>query len=498
MHNHRPFVAFVMAMTWLITSNVRAQSSEPAGVSLDRYRPGLEAESLAGLELASRAQLGSYDLWLSFGYGGDFLVVADRSQNASGALVGPRLTSHLGGSIVVLPRLQLGVDVPLVLFQARRGTPPQAFGAVGDLAATGVGDLSLFGKLHLLEASRALVDAAALVGVSLPSHAPRDAYLGNEGVTASATLVVSRQLFGFELAGNLGYDWRKSTTFLDATIGPEVRLGLGASYDLQALTQLPLAAAAAWSLAARHNAPFKRLNETPAELLFEAQWRAWSPLIVSATAGVGLVAGVGTPDLRAGLLVRYAPRRADADHDAISDDIDACPKDAEDYDGFEDANGCPEPDNDGDGIDDTHDACPNAPETQNEFDDEDGCPDHGAAMQAGQILLSGNVHFEVGNAVLKPKSRLLLNEVAELLATHLELERIRIEGHTDNDGDADANQKLSQARADAVMAYLVSRGVAPERLVAKGFGETRPLATNATPKGRALNRRVEFVVEKTG
>jgi hypothetical protein len=68
---------------------------------------------------------------------------------------------------------------------------------------------------------------------------------------------------------------------------------------------------------------------------------------------------------------------ADRDGDGLDDDVDKCPDDPEDFDGFEDQDGCPEPDNDHDGILDTMDKCPNQPETRNGFEDEDGCPDNG-------------------------------------------------------------------------------------------------------------------------
>lgn len=107
-------------------------------------------------------------------------------------------------------------------------------------------------------------------------------------------------------------------------------------------------------------------------------------------------------------------------------------------------------------------------------------------------LVTHDITFDVNKAVIRPESMGVLNQVATLMKAHSDL-RFDIEGHTDNTGTADANQKLSQSRAEAVRAGLVSLGVEQSRLTATGFGESRPIDTNDTSDGRANNRRVEFV-----
>ena len=86
----------------------------------------------------------------------------------------------------------------------------------------------------------------------------------------------------------------------------------------------------------------------------------------------------------------------------------------------------------------------------------------------------------------------MLNQLTKLLTVHPELEKLWIEGHTDNTGTAAYNLSLSQRRADAVRDYLIQQGVDSKRLVARGFGEEHPIAENKTSEGRAANRRVEF------
>jgi outer membrane protein OmpA-like peptidoglycan-associated protein len=115
-----------------------------------------------------------------------------------------------------------------------------------------------------------------------------------------------------------------------------------------------------------------------------------------------------------------------------------------------------------------------------------------ALPTVSRSLVLRGVNFEDAKAVLLPESRAVLDVVAQSLVANPEV-RVEVAGHTDSRSPADYNIWLSQARAEAVRAYLIERGVAADRLVAKGYGFTRPVATNATAAGRARNRRVELI-----
>lgn len=106
-----------------------------------------------------------------------------------------------------------------------------------------------------------------------------------------------------------------------------------------------------------------------------------------------------------------------------------------------------------------------------------------------------NVHFDTGKATLRPESFVALNDLAEFL-THKKKIVLEVAGHTDDVGDDEANMKLSQARAETVMKYLTGKGIAKERLTARGYGETQPAATNDSDEGRQLNRRTEVRIIK--
>jgi outer membrane protein OmpA-like peptidoglycan-associated protein len=116
----------------------------------------------------------------------------------------------------------------------------------------------------------------------------------------------------------------------------------------------------------------------------------------------------------------------------------------------------------------------------------------------GEIKVKGTVHFGTNNAVIRPDGEQLLDEVADVIIRHPEIHKIRVEGHTDNRGNAQHNLTLSKQRAQAVVDYLIKQGVDPSRLTAEGYGSTQPLVPNLTPANRARNRRVAFKIVEEG
>jgi outer membrane protein OmpA-like peptidoglycan-associated protein len=104
------------------------------------------------------------------------------------------------------------------------------------------------------------------------------------------------------------------------------------------------------------------------------------------------------------------------------------------------------------------------------------------------------IHFEFDRSTIRPISYPILDDVADLLMRNPQIHHVRIEGHTDWIGSDAYNMGLSQRRADSVRTYLINKGIDPSRLIAVGYGETRPIADNNTVLGRAKNRRVEFTV----
>lgn len=218
------------------------------------------------------------------------------------------------------------------------------------------------------------------------------------------------------------------------------------------------------------------------------------------------------------------PAPPDADGDGIVGANDKCPNIAEDKDGFEDEDGCPEADNDKDGIPDQQDKCPNKPETVNNIDDDDGCPEEDTdgdgiigsrdkcpdepetkngykdedgcpdeipnAVKKFTGVIEG-INFKTAQATILPGSYAILDRAVAVLKEYSDI-RMEISGHTDSRGKSDYNRDLSQRRADAVKMYFISNGVDANRLTSVGYGMDRPVADNQTESGRSKNRRTEF------
>lgn len=115
-------------------------------------------------------------------------------------------------------------------------------------------------------------------------------------------------------------------------------------------------------------------------------------------------------------------------------------------------------------------------------------------VTADQIEITEKIHFETAQATIAADSHSLLDEIAQVLKDNPQIKKVSIQGHTDADGGAESNKQLSEARAQAVMNYLVQHGVGAVRLESKGFGEDNPIADNNTAAGKEQNRRVEFLI----
>jgi len=195
------------------------------------------------------------------------------------------------------------------------------------------------------------------------------------------------------------------------------------------------------------------------------------------------------------LALRCAPKTpGDRDHDGILDNVDKCPDDPEDKDGFEDEDGCPDPDNDKDRILDKDDKCPNEPETYNGFEDEDGCPDKGRViLRKGKLEILDKIYFETAKAIIKPISFPILDAVAATLKGNPQILLVEIQGHADERGADDYNMRLTEDRAAAVKTYLIEHGVEADRLQSHGYGETKPICPQHNESCWSKNRRVEII-----
>lgn len=205
---------------------------------------------------------------------------------------------------------------------------------------------------------------------------------------------------------------------------------------------------------------------------------------------------------------------ADSDGDGVTDDKDNCPGTPAGAKVTSD--GCPY-DTDGDGVIDDKDKCPNTPkgtkvdgygcpvvekpvvkDSDNDgvADDKDKCKDTpaGANVNAHGCWVVKDLYFKTGKSVIMEDSKKNVDEVIVVMQKNPDM-KIEVQGYTDNKGSVKMNQKLSEKRAKAVMDYMVSKGVAKNRITAKGYGVDNPVDTNDTEEGRANNRRVELKPE---
>ncbi|MDR0710948.1 MAG: DUF5723 family protein [Prevotellaceae bacterium] len=195
------------------------------------------------------------------------------------------------------------------------------------------------------------------------------------------------------------------------------------------------------------------------------------------------------PNTPAGVPTSSTGCPPDTDGDGVPDYRDLCPATPAAAKGKVDTAGCPL-DTDGDSIADYTDNCPTIKGVASNY----GCPEVASAVkQIFEKALTG-LEFQLGSDVLEPRSYALLDQIVGVMAENSDY-ILLLYGHTDNIGAAEKNLLLSEKRANAVKSYIEGKGIAPDRIIAKGFGDTQPVASNATKAGRAKNRRVEFIVK---
>ncbi len=206
------------------------------------------------------------------------------------------------------------------------------------------------------------------------------------------------------------------------------------------------------------------------------------------------------PDLHKGELPdpqRLGCPAPDTDMDGIQDPRDLCPTEHAGHYPDPQRLGCPLPDRDKDTVPDKFDACPDKPGAPHPEPKKNGCPGL-LEVRGGQIVILKPVFFATDKDVILPQSFPVLQAVAHALQAAPGIRMVRIEGHTDSQGNRLYNIDLSQRRTRSVRNWLMQHGIEESRLAAEGFGPDRPIATNNTVEGRAKNRRVEFHIADNG
>ncbi|MEJ7728163.1 MAG: OmpA family protein [Polyangiaceae bacterium] len=647
-----PLLLSLSAATVLSPTRVAAQDSpaKDGEFSVQRFEPAPGTKNYLSIEGARMEGNWGWSAGLWFNYAREpFVLVSCASltdcddESASGrtdvAVVRDLFTWDLVGAVNPIPIVQIGLRVPLSYANGDGIDTTDGGPADTPVRSFGVGDPTLEGKVRIWGATNDLIVLAGAADISAPlGHATaEDAYIGNSSPITGGIRAILDGMYGpFGFGVNLRGVFREDATLGSATVGPEFRYGAGASYRLS-----PVFRVLAEGYGGTRFSGDKGTNSLEIDGAVQIQPLS-SGLIVTVGGGAGVIAGAGVPVARGIASILYSQEVGDQDGDGIGDgsdscptvaedrdgfeDDDGCPEDdndrdgvpdvsdkcpqkaetingyldgdgcpdevsdrdkdsipdkddicpddagkvrskkfygcpdndsdgvadkgpagseaewdkcpaaAEDTDGFQDTDGCPDPDNDGDGIPDDADECIDVPEVKNGFKDEDGCPDEApdgdkdgiadaldkcptrpenyngiededgcpdqgpnlVTVTGDELKILERVEFATGSEKIEgPKSFKVLDAVAGALKGHPEIFLVEVAGHTDNAGAADLNRTLSQKRAESVVAYLGTKGIVPQRLTAKGYGPDKPIADNNNTVGKQKNRRVEFNILKS-
>jgi Putative MetA-pathway of phenol degradation/Thrombospondin type 3 repeat len=354
-----------------------AQNQPPQDTSLDPqlFQPAIGPQNFLTVEGAEVPEHKRLSLGLTLNYQQrPYTVFTQGAMAGETHVIENQLTGELDAAIGLLGRFQLGVGLPFTPYLDGDEVSPTGVPANLHLTESGIGDVRLEGKAHL--ATRGAddqYDFALSAGLTLPTgHTGGRAYLGDKTVTGRIRAIATADLGTLRVAANLGILIRETSNTFATDLGPQLLYGAAASYPVDKHTDLILEASGRSGL----NQFVTFYNDVnPFELDLAARHAIKGMWSVTVGGGRGLGSGIGAPDLRLFAGVAFNPDYRDRDHDGVYDINDQCPDQPEDRDGFQDADGCPDPDNDNDGIPDALDKCPNEPEDVDEFEDADGCPD---------------------------------------------------------------------------------------------------------------------------
>ncbi len=363
----------LLAVIVLLTLAASASAQDATAYDAQRFKP-VPSQSVNYFGLHQARILPSYELGLLFNYADSPLVLQNSESDRAAELVSNQLTGHILAAVGIADRFELGLDLPLIMLQ--NGDFVREFPELdASDAGFALGDIRLLTKLLFFapEEGESGVAMALNVDWYLPTSGATN-YQG-ESFRAEPRLALDFILGGGTRIGlNLGALFREQVQVENLTVDDTITYGLAASFPVGAAGRVHIVP----ELRGETVLSTEELDtaEAPLEWLLGFKYQSEGGALVEAGFGTGLVNGFGVPDWRMFFGVSFAGQGdRDTDGDGLNDSDDPCPEQPEDFDGFEDTDGCPDRDNDMDGVLDPVDSCPNDPEDLDGFQDVDGCPD---------------------------------------------------------------------------------------------------------------------------
>lgn len=517
---------------WVLASSSSPAIAAEPGFAVDRLEPSERGSNffvLESLDLRGHARP-AVGVVASYGYRPLVHRVGDEVR---AAMVNHQLTTHVGASLVLWNRLRVGLNAPIVLYtegqEARLGgkvlAPPTS--------ATTLGDIRLGVDARLAGEHGGIATVALGAQLWLPTGSP-SAYTGDGSVRVGPRVLFAGEAGPIAYAAKLGVAVRspEASTYANVPLGSELVYAFGGGFQFAERKGI---VGPEFFGSTHLGKDAWKTRTSPLEVVLGARYEVVKALRAGLGIGTGLVGGLGAPEMRLLGGVEWmmdAPKAAaptpppqgeldtdgdgipdkddacydmqgartndpktngcaDRDGDGILDPLDTCPTAAGPRSDDPKLNGCPAappppppPDADGDGVPDKVDACPTASGKPHKDPAKNGCPKLWLAL--GQIRTT----------VELPDDEEAMNQIVAILNDDTSIKRLRVEGHSDNRGDEQALQKESLERAEAIVNWLVAHGVDKKRVAAVGVGGDRPIESNETEEGRAINRRIELYPER--
>jgi OOP family OmpA-OmpF porin len=370
----------------LLAGLARAQSAADGEFSVQRFAPAPGPRNFVTVEGARTDGKMAWSAGLFANYAYDPFVVkscvsqsdcsaANAVQKDDVPVVESLATADLLASLTPMPKLQLGMRLPVTYVKGQGintdlSDPNAGRPLSGGVSGAGLGDLYLEAKLRAYGAVNSpFVLGAALFGTAPLGHATaKDKYLGDSSPTFGLRGIFDGNAGPFSFGANLAGLYRGNETLGSTELGPEMRYGLAAGFRVSPVFRIIAEGFGATKLSSANGT-----NSLETDLSGQIT-PLNSSIAITIGGGTGIIEGVGVPKFRGFVGVLYNHEIVDTDGDGIPDNKDQCPTAPEDFDKFQDEDGCPDPDNDGDDIPDTADACPNTPGEKDPDPKKNGCP----------------------------------------------------------------------------------------------------------------------------